>query len=207
MTELLDYAMRLHIFPFSLLLVLLVLFWLSVILGAADVSLFDFDLDVDADVDVSAEPGDHNFFRGVAEFFNLGEVPFMVLFSFFIVFTWTSLMVIDSTINTADYAMISWGVLLPTMIISALIAKYCSAPFGKVFNYMNNNPEDQDKAVGSKAILLQNTDEDHGRASIDTHSAPIEILCYTDAEILNKGDEVLVLSWNENRRKYLVTKY
>ena len=48
MTEILEYALRLHIFPFTVLLGLIGLFWISVILGAADVSLFDFDLDVDA---------------------------------------------------------------------------------------------------------------------------------------------------------------
>ncbi len=75
------------------------------------------------------------------------------------------------------------------------------------FRILNNNPEDQDKAVGNMAVLLQDVNEEHGRASIETKSAPIEILCYTENEKIKKGEKVLVLSWNEGRRKYLVTKY
>ena len=87
MSEILDYAMRMHIFPFSALLVLMILFWLTVIIGAADINLFDFDLDVDADVDMDLDvnsESDPSFFRSLADFLNLAEVPFMVLLTFFV---------------------------------------------------------------------------------------------------------------------------
>ncbi|WDE99190.1 DUF1449 family protein [Lentisphaera profundi] len=212
MSEILDYAMRLHIFPFTALLVLMILFWLSVIIGAADVTLFDFDLDVDVDADVGLD-GDLNadsqpgFFRSIADFLNLAEVPFMVIVTFFVLFSWAGLVYVESLVNSSGGSFIQWISYLPILFGALIVSKYLSSPFGKIVKVLNNNPEDQDKAVGNMGVLLQNTDEEHGRASIETKSAPIEILCYTENEQINKGERILVLSWNEGRRKYLVTKY
>ena len=202
MTELLDYAMRLHIFPFSLLLVLLVLFWLSVILGAADVSLFD--LDVDADVDVDANGG---FFHTLANFLNLAEVPFMVVLTLFTTFTWFGLMTLEEYVNTNNYLWLGCVFIIPCSLGSLVISRYMSKPFGKFFNILNANDEKHTVAIGSKCKLLIDTDEDHGHGHIYTDNAPVEILCYTDGEQLKKGDEALILSFNEKRNKYLVTKY
>ena len=210
MSEILDYAMRMHIFPFSALLVLMILFWLTVIIGAADINLFDFDLDVDADVDMDLDvnsESDPSFFRSLADFLNLAEVPFMVLLTFFVLFSWAGLVYVESLVNTSGEGVVQWISYVPILLGALLVSKYVSTPFGKVVKVLNNNPEDQDKAVGNMAVLLQDVNEEHGRASIETKSAPIEILCYTENEKIKKGEKVLVLSWNEGRRKYLVTKY
>jgi hypothetical protein len=210
MSEILDYAMRLHIFPFSVMLALMILFWLTVIIGAADVTLFDFDLDVDADIDADIDVNsDSNpgFLRSIAEFLNLAEVPFMVILTFFVLFSWAGLVYTESLVNTSGEGVIQWISYVPILLGALLVSKYVSSPFGKVVKVLNNNPEDQDTAVGNMGVLLQDVNEEHGRASIETKSAPIEILCYTENEKIKKGEKVLVLSWNEGRRKFLVTKY
>ena len=45
--------------PFTIMLGLVILYWVGVILGALDIELFDFDLDLDgdADIDVDADAG------------------------------------------------------------------------------------------------------------------------------------------------------
>ena len=107
MSEILEYAMRLHIFPFTVMMVLIALFWLSVILGAADVSIFDFDVDLDVDADLDAG-GETGLLRGVAEFFNLAEIPVMVIISFFTLFGWSAFIYVDSLVNASNIPLIGW---------------------------------------------------------------------------------------------------
>ena len=206
MSEILEYAMRLHIFPFTVMMVLIALFWLSVILGAADVSIFDFDVDVDVDADLDAG-GETGLLKGVAEFFNLAEIPVMVIISFFTLFGWSGFIYIDSILNESNVALLGWALWLPITFVAAILSKYCAMPFGKFFKMLNDDTEPKTVAIGSMCILLQDTDEKHGRGQITTEAAPVDILCYTEGEQLAKGDKALVLSWNEQRRKYLITKY
>ena len=72
---------------------------------------------------------------------------------------------------------------------------------------LNADNEEKTEVVGSMCVLLEDTNEKHGRGQIGTVAAPVDIICYTDNEKLKKGEKALVLSWNEQRRKYLVTKY
>ena len=57
MNEILDYSMRMHIFPFTLGMGFVVIYWLFVIIGAADTSSLDIDFDVDVD-QVKVSSGD-----------------------------------------------------------------------------------------------------------------------------------------------------
>ncbi|EDM26638.1 hypothetical protein LNTAR_02482 [Lentisphaera araneosa HTCC2155] len=206
MSEILDYAMRLHVFPFTVILVLMMLFWIFVILGAVDISLFDVDVDIDADADMDID-SNGGFLKGITEFFNLAEIPLMVVLSFFTLFGWCSLIYMDSIVNSSGSSLIGWGLWVPVILLSSFLSKYISKPFGKFFKILNDDKENQTVAVGSMCILLHDTGEKNGRGQIETQAAPIDILCYTDGEQLKKGEKALVLSWNKERRQYLVTKY
>ena len=76
---------------FTVLLLLVLVYWIMVILGALDVDFLDidFDSDVDADADVDMDFQGGGFLRGILEFFYIGEVPVMVLVSVFSLSVWT----------------------------------------------------------------------------------------------------------------------
>ena len=76
---------------YTILLVVVALYWLSVFLGALDLSSFDFDvdadvdvdadLDVDVDADMDVDGEAHTtigWFAGTLHFFNFGKLPFMI---------------------------------------------------------------------------------------------------------------------------------
>ena len=208
MSEILEYALRLHIFPFTVMLVLVALFWLTVIFGAADVSIFDFDVDVDVDADIDVDAGgESSLLKGVAEFFNLAEVPVMVVLSFFTLYGWSGFVYLDSIFNESNNPWFGWALWVPIFFGASILAKYCAKPFGKFFKMLNADNEEKTEAIGSMCVLLQDTNGKHGRGQILTASSPVDILCYTDGEVLKQGEKALVLSWSEERRKYLVTKY
>ena len=55
MTELFQAALSAENIIYTLLLVLVLFYWLSVIAGGLDMNAFDIDLDVDADLDVDLD--------------------------------------------------------------------------------------------------------------------------------------------------------
>ena len=88
-----------NVFP-TFLLIIVVLYWLSVILGAMDLGFLDFDIDADfetdveievefeAEMDADAEGGAGGWFMEFLSFFNLGKVPFMVFVSALVLPMW-----------------------------------------------------------------------------------------------------------------------
>ena len=77
--------------PASFLLGLVLLYWLMVILGVLGMDAFDLDLDADLDFDVEADVDGHfegSVFGKVLDFFHLGDVPIMIVVSFFVLNMW-----------------------------------------------------------------------------------------------------------------------
>ncbi|RMG67737.1 MAG: hypothetical protein D6722_12680, partial [Bacteroidetes bacterium] len=104
MTELYELSISPPNLPYTILLGLMVVYWLTVIIGAIDLDFLDFDVDVDTDVDVDAEVDTEvevdgeadgaggvsgaGWFLTTASFFNLGSVPFMIFMSFLCLSLW-----------------------------------------------------------------------------------------------------------------------
>ena len=119
------------IFGFNLLptlfLGLLLLYWITVIAGFLDHSMFDLnldtDIDVDVDVDVDVDTGveldgaTDGVFHSILVFFNLGEIPLMLFLSFVFLIMWVSSVILKLMIDTNVFMS---GVLLIPEFISAL---------------------------------------------------------------------------------------
>src|SRR5210317_86724 len=92
MIELMQLALSPINMVFTMLLISIVVYWLTVILGVLDADLFDVDVpDMDADVDMDADIDanlDTGVTWGVLHWFYVGEVPVMVLLSIFILSLW-----------------------------------------------------------------------------------------------------------------------
>src|SRR5688500_10787093 len=106
MSELIPEAFRLINFPFTLLVILVTIYWSLVALGALSGPTPDADLDVGGDAhidhDVDLDTMHHNveghhsglghetghWWHGALKFVNLGDVPAMVVLSVLIVSMW-----------------------------------------------------------------------------------------------------------------------
>ena len=102
MNELIQTAFAPVNLVYTFLLILVLIYWLFIIIGALDFGSLDLDFDIDADVDVDmdidvdadidtdVEAGSGaGWFIGFLHFFNFGKMPFMVIMSFLILFSWT----------------------------------------------------------------------------------------------------------------------
>ena len=133
------------IFGFNLLptlfLGLLLLYWITVIAGFLDHSMFDLnldtDIDVDVDVDVDVDTGveldgaTDGVFHSILVFFNLGEIPLMLFLSFVFLIMWVSSVILKLMIDTNVF--MSGVLLIPEFISALFLTKILLFPFRKLF--------------------------------------------------------------------------
>ena len=188
-------------FFYTLLLILLVLYWTGVILGALDLGLgtpdVDFDLDADADIgadagtgavaiDLDLDPGaalDHDLdahqappWLAFLRFFNIGEVPLMIYLSFFIPCAWLLSLAATEALGWAGSWLAGLALLAPVFFFSAFAAKFATWPFRKLFRSMNREIGlvNREPILGREAVVLSlEVDDSHGQAEIRGRGAPI----------------------------------
>ncbi len=125
------------------LLILVLIYWLTVIIGVFNIDSFDFgadadlDVDVDADVDIDTDmdvsAGDSILWVNSAlSFFNLGKVPFMLILSIFSLSMWVISMLMNFYLNNT-VVLLSLVYLIPNIFLSAFITKFLTSPLVKVF--------------------------------------------------------------------------
>ncbi|MHB8129943.1 MAG: hypothetical protein ACYDEX_13175 [Mobilitalea sp.] len=137
MPELFKYAITGgNIIP-TVLLILIVLYWLIVIIGVLDL---DF-LDVDLDLEVGDPAGP---FYAILAFLKVGELPFMFVFSILILNFWIIAMLMYY-LPIAPGGFINTVLLLPALILSTVITKFEFYPFRNILkkNSMEENTENE----------------------------------------------------------------
>ena len=119
----------------TVLLILNVIYWITVILGLLDVDFLDIELDSglemdsDIDVDVDAageidmELGDGSILRSVLHFFYIGEVPIMLLLSILILSMWILCMFGNHYFNPRGSFLLAMPVYAVSVVTSLLISR------------------------------------------------------------------------------------
>jgi hypothetical protein len=131
--------------PFTILLAVVLLYWLTVIVGALDVDVLNFDVTADTganvDVDVHHEvdaPHDADFHAdgfswfGFLSFVNLGRVPTMIVISFFVFSLWLLSMLYNHYLGWLG-AWLPLALLLPNILASLVVTKALTQPLVPVF--------------------------------------------------------------------------
>lgn len=219
---------------FTIPLVLIGLYWFSVIIGAIGMDSIEFDmdldvdvdvdvdldLDVDADVDVDADGGDikgggasasESFAIGILRFFNFGRIPFMVLISFIFIFGWALSVWCnnpDSWVNPNGSALVSALLFLPILISSLLITKVVTTPMVPVFEKFNTAAKDLviEGRVGTLMTSIE--DQKIGQLKIDIDGSIVSLSVKADAgQSLKKGQQVVVIEETKDGKAFLVQKF
>ena len=132
MLELLHVAFMPVNLLFTVLLLLVLLYWIMVILGALDIDFLDFDFDTDTDVDIDADADmdvqGGGVLRGVLEFFYVGEIPVMVLVSVFALCLWMISVIGNYYLNPKDSLILSLPILAGNIFVSSMVVKVMAVP-------------------------------------------------------------------------------
>ncbi|MFD2718195.1 hypothetical protein ACFST9_05685 [Hymenobacter monticola] len=194
------------------LLVFVLLYWLTVIVGVLDMKTVDLDLEVD-DHGHFHHPGDlhHDapagWLNGALAFFNLGRIPLMVFLSFVFLPLWAgSILANYYTGNTS--LLLGLAFLLPLFVGSLFVAKFLTLPFVKLFTALEKDHDGGAVVIGKVCTVLLPATADHlGQASVRIDGAPLMLNIRSTSAPLRKGETGLVIDFDAARRCYLVEPY
>ncbi len=192
----------------TVMLILNVVYWITVILGALDVDFLDVELfdsgleagpDVDVDVDAEGEldldMGDHSILRSVMHFFYIGEVPVMLLLSVLILSMWVLCMFGNYYFNPMSSLIFAVPVHAVSLVASLFICRIFAMPLKKIYEMFNKDYNAPQKVIGRICIVATTSVSDKmGQAEVKTKGAPIVLNVISDGEhVFHKGDEAVVV--------------
>ncbi len=203
MIELFNASISLINLPFSVLLLLIVFYWLSVIVGALDIELFDIDLSSDMDMD---HPG--GFVNSFLNLLNIGEVPVMVVISVMILTGWCFSMLANYYLNSSMSLLIGAGLLVPNFIVSLVAAGLVTRPLRALFSTFDHEDTHQKILNRVGTVTTSQVTPTFGQLEIETRGAPIVVNVRTTEEtILEKGDKAIIYDEDRDKGVYFVEKY
>ncbi len=189
--------------PYTFLMIVVSLYWGTVFLGLLDMHSIDIDLDADVDHHVEAETAGGGFSK-VLHFFNLGDVPFMIIFSFWVLFMWLGSILTNHYTGNQSW-LIAVGIFFPLAFVNLFLTKFATWPFLKVFK--NLNAEEDTQVIGKECTISMETDDaSKGQAEVITSGYHQKItIIASSGQTLLKGSKGLVVDFDQEKQSYIVT--
>lgn len=212
MSELLTESIKPVNLPFSILLGLMVLYWVLYLLGAMGSDVLDFmgldlDVDVDADGDLSVE-GSHGGFASILQFFHLGELPVVVIFSVLILCMWILSLLINRLLNTSQL-WVAAVLFVPILLAGAMLTKALITPFVPWLKMAFDQTGDVIEIVGKTCLITSmEATAKYGQAEVKQRGAPLVLNVKTaEGTTLRKGEEAIVYEYEKATNTYLVAGF
>lgn len=219
----------------TVIMVILVLYWVFVLISGAGLEDLDFgfdfdvpdidtpdidtDIDIDGDVNpsgidtpdfnhdvsVGKEPG---LFIQCLSFLNIGKVPFMVIMTTLNFFMWIGTLITTSVITLPFQGVSSLIILIPIGIFSLLSTKYVTNPMAKFFEEIGYKGEKEINFFGCAGKMLSNIKEEKiGTAEflIDKNTIKLNVRSF-DGQELKYGDHIIIIEESDDKKIYYVSK-
>ena len=216
MNEVLAYSFEpVNLFP-TILLIITVLYWMAVMLGALDIGFLDFDLDADFETDVEVDidlgsevDGDVSsvFLQTFLSFLNLGKVPAMVFFSALSMSFW--LLTININFILGIGGLLVFPVYALAFITSMFFAKFLTFPLVPVFNNLNREGKskfDLAGALGRNVLTLEPGMLGQAKITKDEDTFTIKIKAANQSKLL-KNQQIIVIDYIENEGYFIVEAF
>ncbi len=189
-----------------------IFFWILTILGAFDIEMFDIDTDaspdLEHDIDIGHDHGvHHGFFHGLSESLAIGTVPTTIVLSSISSFGWISSVISELTFAGFARELISpilYGILafVATFLFAVWITTLVVRPLKPIFH--THTEHGHHYLVGQLAkITSSKVTDNFGLAAIDGKDLILNVIC-KDQNALTEGDEVSIVSYNEEKNHYIV---
>lgn len=199
MSEFLQTAFSWPVLPASVLLCLVTAYWLLVIVGAADLDLFD--IDVGSGVEAQGSVLDWGL-AGV-KWFNLSDVPFMIWLTAFAIPTWLMAMAFNrelidpSTWEVVQACARDFGVGL-------VAAKILTQPLKGKLKFSEPHPS-QDLIGRTVLITTSTATPEFGQARLDTDDgAPLLLNVRTPLGAIVQGREARIVDYDPQAHLFFV---
>ncbi len=207
MIEFVNQSFSLFNLPATALLLLVLLYWAMVIVGAIGMDAVDFDFDADVDVDID---GDFDSvaggFSSFAEFMHLNHVPIVIVLSVFALLFWASSFFGNHFLNPSGNNIIGLGLMSLNVPVCLVLTRLIIGPFAEGFK-----PREVDKVRESMVGLIgevttSEVTSEFGQVSIrqDGPELVINARTETDKPELGKGDAAKIVAYDYEKDTYLV---
>ncbi|WP_152559903.1 hypothetical protein [Hymenobacter sp. IS2118] len=211
MTELLQAAISPpNLLPTGLL-VFVLLYWLTVLLGLLDLKTVDLSVEdhghLHFDSDGAPNEMGTSWLNGTLAFFNLGRIPLMIFLSFLFLPLWVGSILLNYyTGNTSG--LLGLAFFLPLFIGSLFVAKFLTLPFVRLFTAMEKDHDSSAVVIGKVCtVVLPATAEHLGQASVRIDGAPLMLNVRSTKAPLGKGETALVIDFDAARKCYLIEPF
>jgi hypothetical protein len=202
MLELYQEAIAPHNLPLSLLLSLVVLYWLLVIFG-----LFGLETELpdlgEPGADLPTEPGGTPLggaWLSAGRLIGLAQVPLVVWGSFFVLFLWGFCVIgnfyYNGTPATRSLGTAAW-IFGGGIIISLILTKLVTLPVGRLFSAMNEADNESVSVLGQTATVATiELTTSAGQVQLGNVGAPVLLNARLEAghAALPKGATVVIVS-------------
>lgn len=205
MSEFIDACFHVVNLPATLLLILVLIYWFTVIAGVMDLSTLDMDLpDMDMESgDISAQGSGFDAFL---EYFNIRYVPVSIMISLFALSFWVISMIANSILNPAGFGLFGLAIFLVNIPVSGHIAKFAGAPLIPLFKNMRSQSSANRDLIGTRVIITSSkADSSFGQAEIREDGPPITLSVRTEGEEIPRGGEAVILHQETEKDIYIIT--
>lgn len=210
MKELWEHAILFYNLPLTILLGLVLVFWLVSVVGAVDLDGLDLDFDVDADLDVDGEgaaSGLSGIFGFAMRFVNAQDVPITIILSLLSVFMWATSLLANSYLNPGHSGWIALGLFVGNFFFSAILVKATTQPLRPFLRSLKAEDTTEPLIGLVGTVKSRVLDKDFGQIEVPRISgapALLNAILPDGHDSLVRGDQVLVFDFDADRDKYLV---
>ena len=207
MKELWDQAILPYNLPFTILLGLVIVFWLTTLLGAVSVD----SLDVDADIDVDAAGDDANVGLGgmaaaMMRVVNAGYIPLTIVLSILILMMWIASILLNYYFNPGHSMLVAGGFVIAAFVLGVIATKAITQPLVPFMKKLKD-AENAAPVIGEVGVVRSiQIDSQYGQVEVerpDGAPALLNARLGVDSEPVPRGTPVVIISIDEKSGVYL----
>lgn len=186
----------------TILLGLILLYWIIVLIGVVDLDLFDGDMELDASDNVEG-------FNAILAFFNVKEIPLMVILSILILCFWITAMLIY-LLPIKPGGLINGVLLIPAAIVSIFITKLISNRLKGTFKKVYEEAISEEVAIIGQLVTLvcdvKGGRLGQGQIERDGASFLINVKPEFEEDTFSKNEEAYVTKKDDEKNIYYIVK-
>jgi hypothetical protein len=202
--ELWEQAILPYNLPFTILLGLVVVFWLLTLMGALGMDSLEPDVDSCLDGD-AGDPGDlpATLLRVV----NAGSVPLTVVLSILILVIWIVSITLNFYFNPGKSSLLALGFFFAAFVVAVIATKVITQPLVPLMRRLKE-AENAPPVIGEVGVVRSlELDSRYGQVEVqrqDGAPALLNARLSADSEAVPRGTEVAIISFDEPTGVYLV---
>lgn len=198
--------------PFTVLLGIVLVYWVLVMVGALGVDALDLDadgaLELDAAVEGGAKAAAEHHGEGFFSFLGLGGLPVTVAVSALAFMSWAVALVSTQLLaglltSTLLKVTLGAGICVASLIVGVLAARIVTLPLRRIF--VSNEAPDRHAAIMGRLCEISSGSVDgrHGQATIEDGGAGLILNVFCGkANTLRKGDRAVVIDYDPAQDTY-----